>query len=389
LSPILFNIVADMLATLFTRATEENQFKGIVPHLILGGLSILQYADDTMVFLDHNLEHARNIKLILTLFEQMPGLKINFHKSELFCYELAKEYNLHYSLIFGCGIGSMPFKYLGIPMTHRRLRNSDWQGIIDRFEKRLITWKAKFLSSGGRWVLINSVLSSLPIFMMSFFEIWAGVLKKLNVIRSRFFWQRGSSKTRYRLARWHIVCQPKALGGLGVSNLAVKNISLLSKWLFKLLNEEGRWRQLLKNKYLEDKSLTQISRRPDDSHFWSGLMIIKDQFLRWGHFQVRNGHATRFWNDTSRPLSEQFSNLFNIVRNKSALVVDIFSDTNFNLSFCRTIRGIKMVEWHNLLNLLTTVTLNPARDNFVWDGHKNEIFSVQSMYHLLIHSSSL
>jgi hypothetical protein len=52
LSPILFNIVADMLAMLFARAKEENQFNGIIPHLIEGGLSILQYADDTVVFLD-------------------------------------------------------------------------------------------------------------------------------------------------------------------------------------------------------------------------------------------------------------------------------------------------------------------------------------------------
>ena len=104
---------------------------------------------------------------------------------------------------------------------------------------------------------------------------------------------------------------------------------------------------------------------------------------------MRNDQATRSWKDkwvTSRPLSEQYLNLFNIVRNKSALVVDVFSDSNLNLSFRRTIRGIKMVEWHNLLNLLTTVTLNPARDNFVWDGHKNGIFSVQSMYHLLIYN---
>jgi hypothetical protein len=79
LSPILFNIVADMLAIRFARAKEENQFNGIVLHLIPEGLSILQYADDTVVFLDHNLEHARNIKLLLTLFEQMSGLKINFH----------------------------------------------------------------------------------------------------------------------------------------------------------------------------------------------------------------------------------------------------------------------------------------------------------------------
>jgi hypothetical protein len=84
------------------------------------------------------------------------------------------------------------------------------------------------------------------------------------------------------------------IGGLGVSNLAVKNISLLSKWFFKLLNEDGMWQQLLKNKYLGVKSLTQISRRPGDSQFWSDLMNTKDQFLRWGHFEVRNGQTTRF-----------------------------------------------------------------------------------------------
>jgi hypothetical protein len=92
----------------------------------------------------------------------MSGLKINFHKSELFCYELAKEYELQFSHLFSCGIGTLPFKYLVIPMIHRRLRNSNCQGVIDRFEKRLSTWKAKFLSSGGRLVLLNSVLSSLP-----------------------------------------------------------------------------------------------------------------------------------------------------------------------------------------------------------------------------------
>jgi hypothetical protein len=79
------------------------------------------------------------------------------------------------------------------------------------------------------------------------------------------------------------------------------------------LTSSSMWQQLLKNKYLGDKSLTQISRRPGDSHFWSGLMAIKDQFLRWGHFQVRDGKATKFWKDkwlTSRSLSERFPNLF-------------------------------------------------------------------------------
>ena len=86
LSPILFNIVADMLAVMIERAKLDGQFLGVIPHLVDGGLSILQYANDTILFMDHDLEKARNMKLILSEFEQLSGLKINFHKSELFCF---------------------------------------------------------------------------------------------------------------------------------------------------------------------------------------------------------------------------------------------------------------------------------------------------------------
>jgi len=50
LSPILFNIVVDMLAILINQAKDEGWVTGIVPHLVDGGLSILQYANDTILF---------------------------------------------------------------------------------------------------------------------------------------------------------------------------------------------------------------------------------------------------------------------------------------------------------------------------------------------------
>ena len=86
LSPILFNIVADMLAILINRAKEERLVSGIVPHLVDGGLSILQYADDTILFMDHDIEKATNMKMILCAFEQLSGLKINFHKERNFLF---------------------------------------------------------------------------------------------------------------------------------------------------------------------------------------------------------------------------------------------------------------------------------------------------------------
>ena len=121
------------------------------------------------------------------------------------------------------------------------------------------------MSVGGRLVLINSIMSSLPMFMMSFFEIPREVLKKLDYFRSRFFWQSDEHKKKYRLTKWEVVCTPKDQGGLGVLNLDVHNKCLLSKWLFKLINGGRVWQQLLRNKYLRDKTLTQVQYMPEDS----------------------------------------------------------------------------------------------------------------------------
>jgi hypothetical protein len=75
-----------MLTLLLTQAKEDWQIRGLAPHLVDDGISILQYADDTILFMEHNLEQVANMKLLLCAFEQLSGLKINFHKSELFCY---------------------------------------------------------------------------------------------------------------------------------------------------------------------------------------------------------------------------------------------------------------------------------------------------------------
>jgi hypothetical protein len=55
LPPILFNLVADMLASLITIAKEDGHVYGLIPHLVDGGISILQYADDTIIFMEHDL----------------------------------------------------------------------------------------------------------------------------------------------------------------------------------------------------------------------------------------------------------------------------------------------------------------------------------------------
>jgi hypothetical protein len=104
-----------------------------------------------------------------------------------------------------------------------------------------------------------------------------------------FFWQGDEEKRKYRLTRWNIICRPKDQGGLGIEVLDLKNKSLLSKWLFKLLNDEGVWQELLQSKYLSQKILSQVQAKPSDSPFWKGLMHVKDAFFARGHFKVGDG----------------------------------------------------------------------------------------------------
>ncbi|WVZ85517.1 LOW QUALITY PROTEIN: hypothetical protein U9M48_032438 [Paspalum notatum var. saurae] len=207
---------------------------------------------------------------------------------------------------------------LGLPMHYRKLKNSDWRHIEERFEKRLSGWKGKLLSVGGRLVLINSVLSSLPMFMLSFFAIPKGVLKKLE--------QNDQHKKKYHLIKWDQVRQPKQQGGLGIIDLRKFKINAFSsKWLFKLANEDGIWQRLLRNKYLKSKPFGSGSKKPGISHFWAaGLMEVKHLFLGLGSFLVGNGSGMiRFWEDTwcgslCPQLKFIYPSLFNIVRNKSA-----------------------------------------------------------------------
>jgi hypothetical protein len=148
--------------------------------------------------MEHDIEKARNLKLILSAFEQFSGLKIHFRKSELFCFGKAQEEANLYADLFGCGQRQFPIRYLSIPIHYQRLTNAEWKLLEEKLQSRLSSWKVKLLSLGGRGrlVLINSVLSNMVLYMISFFQLRKGVLKRLDYFRSRFLWQGDSEKKK-------------------------------------------------------------------------------------------------------------------------------------------------------------------------------------------------
>ena len=162
-----------------------------------------------------------------------------------------------------------------------------------------------------------------------------------------------------------MICRTKDQGGLGIEVLEVKNKCLLSKWLFKLLNE-GVWQELLHNKYLHSNTLSQVQSKPTDSPFWKGIMGVKDEFFSRGSFIIGDGSSTRFWEDSwlgTRPLSSQYPLLYNIVQHKNVTVAHVLSNAPLNISFRRALTGDKRSAWLNLVERLMGVVREDGRIN--------------------------
>ncbi|MCH81819.1 ribonuclease H protein, partial [Trifolium medium] len=149
-----------------------------------------------------------------------------------------------------CKKGVIPFGYLGLPVGANPRRCSTWEPLIDKIRRRLRSWGNRFISLGGRIVLINSVLNAIPIFHLSFMKAPTAVIKKIVRIQREFLWGGIKGGRKISWVSWKEVCKPRCQGGLGVRDVGKVNLSLLIKWRWRLIqNENALWKEILVAKY--------------------------------------------------------------------------------------------------------------------------------------------
>ena len=90
-------------------------------------------------------------------------------------------------MVMNCRTRSIPFVYLGLLIGGDSRKLSFWKPVVDRIVARLSSWNNNFLSFGGRLVLLKYVLSSLPVYFLSFFKAPAGIISSIESIFKRFF----------------------------------------------------------------------------------------------------------------------------------------------------------------------------------------------------------
>jgi hypothetical protein len=241
--------VAEGFNGLMTNAVNRNLFTGF--EVKRGGLVVshLQYADDTLCIGEPTVENLWFLKAVLRGFEMASGLKVNFHKSSLIGVNVQRDFMEAACRFLHCREGVVPFKYLGLPVGANSRSLSTWEPMLEQLKKRLNSWGNKYVSLGGRIVLLNSVLNAIPIFYLSFLKIPVKVYKMVRIQRD-FLWGgvRGGRKVFW--VKWRKVCQPRGKGGLGVRDVRLVNTSLLAKWKWRLLqDDQSLWKRLLVEKY--------------------------------------------------------------------------------------------------------------------------------------------
>ncbi|RZB64931.1 DNA ligase 4 isoform D [Glycine soja] len=306
LAPLLFNIVVEGLTGLMRTAISKNMFSSYQVGSQKEDVNILQYADDTLFFGAVTTDNVRVLKSILRCFEMVSGLKINYAKSHCGCIGKSEGWCRDAAQFLNYSQLDIPFSYLGIPVGTSSKSWSVWQPIIRKFEAKLAKWKQRCLSMGGRITLINSGLTALPIYLLSFFRIPKKVVHKIVSIQRNFLWGGGIEANKIPWVNWDTVCLPKNKGGLGIKDLIKFNEALLGKWGWELVNNQNQlWARILLSKYGGWNALLFGRNSGDLSHWWKDLETVFQQQdsnsinnnLRW---KVGNGVKIRFWKDKWR-----------------------------------------------------------------------------------------
>ncbi|GJV63669.1 putative RNA-directed DNA polymerase [Tanacetum coccineum] len=192
LSPFLFMIVAEALQVMIIEACN----KGILKGLSLGddgsNISLLQFADNALFFDEWSKSNVCHLILILDCRGE--------HGADR----------------------SLPFIYLGLPVGRSMKTIDAWNEVVNKFTRRLSSWKANMLSIGGRLTLVKLLLEE-------------DSFRALKIMRRKWFGSVG----------YKIMSSTKN-GGLGVECIKAKNMGLMGKWKWRFLNESGAlWRRVI------------------------------------------------------------------------------------------------------------------------------------------------
>nr|GEX66960.1 RNA-directed DNA polymerase, eukaryota, reverse transcriptase zinc-binding domain protein [Tanacetum cinerariifolium] len=375
LSPFLFIIAMEGLHVAVEDAMAAGLYKGFKINSL--NLSHFFFADDALFIGDWSSANVKSLVSILECFHRVSGLKINYHKSNLLGVGVPFEYVELLATLTGCNAMASSLCYLGLPIDCNMALVKNWDPIIDKFSKSLSKWKASLLSIGGRSTLITSVLGAIGTHYFSLFPMLIHVNKKLESIRSKFFWGSDENSNKIPWIAWNLALAAKEKRGLGIGSLYSLNHALIQKWRWRFLNNpQALWARLIVSIHGTNEDASSFFSHVKNQGVWGRIIGSINNMHEKGfipHSSIKrranNVASTKFWHDTwigNTSLQNQFPRLYRLAPNRDIMVRDCWNH-GWKFTLCRNISsGTNANQLASLHNLLSEINLNDYVDIWAW-----------------------
>ncbi|XP_057789599.1 uncharacterized mitochondrial protein AtMg00310-like [Salvia miltiorrhiza] len=254
-------------------------------------VSHLLFADDCIIFGRSNVNEIDLVNNIICDYEGVSGQLVNLEKSSIsFSSGVVEARQIELSCSLGVTWSRARSSYLGIPSTVGRSKSEIFQMLIDRTRKKAKDWKRRLLSRAGKMVLIQSVLQSIPTYIMSCFALPEQIYLQLNSVAARFFWGQKNEERRIHWRSWKKLCTCKGDGGLGFRDISLFNQAMLAKQAWRLtLNENSLLAHSLKARYHPRNDLLMTSNAHYPSFAWKSILVGRDLLVKGIAWKIGNG----------------------------------------------------------------------------------------------------
>ena len=214
LSPALFVLGAEGLSRALTALVEQRQFHPFKVPIGCPIITHLAFADDVVIFTSGLKSSLRLVVRVLEDYCEGSGQKINKQKSAFLVHP---RISLHRCSIIrqltGFQKRSFPIRYLGCPLYTGRRKKEYFGEISKAIVSRILSWKQRILSPGGKVVLLKHILSSLPIHLLAAASPPKGVLREIEREMAAFLWGSSEFGPRFHWIKWDDLCRPYEEGG--------------------------------------------------------------------------------------------------------------------------------------------------------------------------------